>query len=127
MNKKECDNQLTEEMLRRIIRSSHSVTLNPWFTRKVMKRLPLRQRKWIGAVEISLYLIVAAALAYISWSIGWQMLNSPNITVGDLARLSVCAVSFGSVVALVVTSVVGRDAYAGSVGQFDTSVHYLHT
>ena len=68
----------------------------PWFTRKVMSRLPERKRFWAGWIETvvcGVGLVVTLVLAVV-YGIG--LVSAPVVTVGDVASTGVMAALTGA-------------------------------
>lgn len=68
----------------------------PWFTRKVMARLPDRKRFWAGWIEtvacgVGLVVTLVLAVFY-----GIDLVKAPVVTVGDLMSIGMMTVLTGA-------------------------------
>lgn len=57
---------------------------NPWFTRKVMNRLPEKRTNWAAWIENAGFLVAAITLGIFWYMLITTTANSDVITVGDI-------------------------------------------
>lgn len=74
---------LSEEGLKQLFGRLPEAEINPWFTRRVLNRLPERRRRMAGRIEYAVYIIA------LLWMIGsgvWYLYASTptGLTVGVL-------------------------------------------
>ena len=76
---------ISDDKFRSLIKDSfHQAPPSPWFTKKVLNRLPEKRRSAAAWIEYAIYLvatIVAAAYTFHAYN---TMISSSVITVGDM-------------------------------------------
>ncbi len=81
--------RLSDEELRTLLQR-HSLTAppSPWFTRKVMNRLPPRKVRGVALAEYSVYALCAAATIVFAIFYILDTIQTGRITVGNLTVLT---------------------------------------
>ena len=85
MDNKSIDNQLRKAFAEQLPQAPN----NPWFTRKVMNRLPEKHRNWGNIIEFSGFAIAAIVLGVFWYAIIGATLNSTTITIGNLINFAI--------------------------------------
>lgn len=101
--KKYDKNQLdpADEKLRNLLRSEPmKAPRNPWFTRKVMNRLPPKKVRRLAALEYTVYALAALATVTATTLYWIEAVKSGAITLGNLAVTAVGACVFCSILYL---------------------------
>lgn len=82
---------------------------SPWFTRKVMNRLPEKRMRIAAKIEYAVYAIAAIATVVMGIIYCHNTLSSGVITIGNLLMMAIHMGIFLSIVALAVTPWFFRD------------------
>lgn len=91
----------TDEKLKKLIESAPmKAPHNPWFTRKVMNRLPPRRVRQLAFLEYTVYAI-AAIVTVTATTLYWiNAVKSGAITIGNLAVTAIGACVFCAILYL---------------------------
>lgn len=94
----------TDARLRELLQKSAPVAPHsPWFTRKVMNRLPEHKIKMAARIEYAVYTLAAIATAILAAVYASNVIASGVVTVANLAVLAVYLGVFIGVVFLIIS------------------------
>lgn len=92
---------LTDEKLRALMQSDPiKAPHNPWFTRKVMNRLPPKRVRMLARLEYTVYALAALATVTATTLYWIDAVKSGAITLGNLAVTAIGACVFCSILYL---------------------------
>lgn len=76
---------ITDKQIKKFLkRELPQAPVNPWFTRKVMNRLPEKRTNWAARIENTGFLVAAITLGIFWYMLITTTTNSNVITVGDI-------------------------------------------
>ncbi|MBQ7042596.1 MAG: hypothetical protein IJN66_07825 [Muribaculaceae bacterium] len=76
---------ITDKQIKKFLkRELPQAPVNPWFTRKVMNRLPEKRINWAARIENTGFLVAAITLGIFWYMLITTTTNSNVITVGDI-------------------------------------------
>ncbi len=80
-----------DENLRRLLKEhvGQSAPPSPWFTKKIMNRLPPRRVRTVAFIEYGVYAIAAVLTAIFAAVYGVGCYHSGAVTIGNLAVLAI--------------------------------------
>ena len=94
---------MTDEALRSLLKSAAlQAPPSPWFTRKVMNRLPEKGVRTAAWIEYAVYLMAALATVIYAVIYGAGVWNTGYVTVGNITMMAICFGLFCSIVFLMV-------------------------
>lgn len=98
-----------DRKLRSLFHSSHlEAPPSPWFTRKVLNRLPDRKRRVASIIEYALYIIGIITTVCYTVSFIRQTLQNHMITIGDVTVYCVLVALFLSLCFMLITPFTSR-------------------
>lgn len=104
------DNSDFDSLLRQRLKASAlQAPPSPWFTRKVMNRLPEKHMRLASRIEYVVYAIAALATVVMGIIYCHNTLSSGVITVGNIIMLATYIGIFLAIIALAVTPWFFRD------------------
>lgn len=88
MDNKSIDNHLRKAFAKQLPQAPN----NPWFTRKVLNRLPNKRKNWAAIIEYAGFALAAISLIAFWAATISAVLNCTFITVNDLATFAILTV-----------------------------------
>lgn len=94
----------TDRELRTLLKSSNFTALpSPWFTRKVMNRLPRKRARNLAWIEYGVYLTAAILIAIIGTGYAIDSFRSGFVTIGNITAIGLCIGVFCATLYLMVS------------------------
>ncbi len=94
----------TDQELRELLRKSNfNAPPSPWFTRKVMNRLPRKSKRNMAWVEYAVYIISAILIGVFGIRYATDTLHSGVIRIADITAIATYLCAFCAVIMLIVT------------------------
>ncbi|MDE6100722.1 MAG: hypothetical protein K2G01_06720 [Paramuribaculum sp.] len=97
--------KISDEKLKALLNEQKFITAppSPWFTKKVMNRLPPKRVRSVAIIEYAVYAVAAVMTAVLAAVYGIDCYRSGTITVGDLITLCIYFGLFVSIAWLGIT------------------------
>lgn len=96
--------ELSDIRLRELLkRNAISAPPSPWFSRKVLNRLPPRRKAFAAWMEYTVYIIAACLTATVGIDFGLDTLRQGIVTVSDIATLCACLGLFFAICWIAIT------------------------
>ena len=93
------NDKLTDNALRALLKERlPRPAADPWFTRRVLNRLPERRRRLAAGIEIWVCAIAALVVLVLAVRYEAGLMSAPLVTVGDLLKSLLYAGLFGALV-----------------------------
>ncbi len=93
------DRKISDDtQLRKLMSTLPAAPADPWFTRKVLNRLPQRKRHIAARIEIWTCAAGAVLTAILGVRFALSTVKLPTITVGDIFTYAVYLTLFGALV-----------------------------
>lgn len=93
--------ETTDDTLRRLMKANAmQAPPSPWFTRKVMNRLPRKRVRTFALVEYCVYILAAVATIVFAIFYALEVRQTGQVTVGNITMMAICFCLFCSIVYL---------------------------
>lgn len=91
---------INDENLRALLKehARQSAPPSPWFTKKVMNRLPPRRVRTVAVIEYAVYAVAAVLTAIFATIYGIDCYRSGVVTIGNLTLLAIYFGIFASII-----------------------------
>lgn len=88
-------NEITDNDLRHMLRKAPSAPPSPWFTRKVLNRLPDKKKRLASTIEFSVYVIgiIISSIYIIGYMKGLMSNEATNLDIAILYGLVALLIS----------------------------------
>lgn len=104
----------TDRKLRELLRKSNfNAPPSPWFTRKVMNRLPEKKKRNIARAEYAVYILSAILIGFFGIRYAANTFSSGIVRISDITAMSAYLCAFCAVILLTLSPWVNQEKSAG--------------